>query len=46
MIITTRCLAAEDVALLSSSRALSRNVINPQFSIAPDEKSGMAIKSN
>ena len=43
---TTRCLVDEDVALLSINRALSRNVIRPQFSMAPAEKSGTAIRSD
>ena len=39
------CLLATVVVVGSASRAISRYVISPQFSIAPDEKSGSATWS-
>ena len=41
----TRCLLLSEDTPSLKSKAVSRYVIKPQFSMAPDEKSGMAIIS-
>jgi hypothetical protein len=42
----TRSNSARDALRSSTRRAVSRNVIAPRFSIAPDAKSGIAIRSS